>query len=164
MRSVMFSIVFIGFIITGMYTVIMGVFMVVQANASEHWIETQGTITVSEISSHTRYDDDNRKHTSYSADIEYSYEVNEQQYFCSRISYFYSSSSLRQNAQKVCDTYPVGATVSVFYNPDNPSEAVLEQGSSWVVVIYPLVGLLFLSIGSVGMYYVVKKYMHGESL
>jgi hypothetical protein len=40
---------------------------------------------------------------------------------------FYSVGMLPGSAQAVVNRYPAGAPVTVYYNPDNPQESLLER-------------------------------------
>ena len=62
------------------------------------------------------------------------------------------------SAEAVTRKYPVGAGVSVHYDPDDPSNAVLEpenrQGSAMMIVVAALfgsIGLIFLKIMAASM-------------
>ena len=46
-------------------------------------------------------------------------------------------------AQRVVDRYPLNSTVKVYYNPKNPSDAVLKPGST--------VGMYCLIIGCIAL-------------
>ncbi len=79
----------------------------------------------------TRTGDDDR----YTADIKYEYRVDgtthdgERVYFDlkSLTSFFEPSYNLRSEAYDIVDDYPCGATVDVYYDPDDPGQAVLER-------------------------------------
>ena len=45
--------------------------------------------------------------------------------------------------------YPAGLHVQVHYDPNDPDESVLEPGPGWSSLFLLLLGLLFLSIGSI---------------
>ncbi|MGF3585282.1 MAG: DUF3592 domain-containing protein [Thermoplasmatota archaeon] len=56
------------------------------------------------------------------------------------ISYGYAYSSDYNAAYQLVENYPVGKTVTIYYNPNNPSQAVLIKGvdsASWI--FFPLV-------------------------
>ena len=108
---------------------------------AESWSSTVGTVTLSTIDLRKS---GNRISTQYPF-VRYSYQVMGREYEANKImpgAEFGGSS-----AQKVIDRYPVGTRVTVFYNPHNPYEAVLEkkapaQWVMWLVLII-INGMLF---------------------
>ena len=79
--------------------------------------------------------------TNYIADIAYAYSVQGQQYTSDRHSFFEVSSSSRDFAEQIVQKYPVGAQVQAFYNPSDPSRAVIELNDS----SFPYATVLFLT-------------------
>lgn len=60
------------------------------------------------------------------ADIRYKYVVNEKEYMANKISF--GQIGVVRDAHKDADRYPEAKSVTVHYNPDDPSIAVLEAG------------------------------------
>ena len=87
--------------------------------------------------------------TSLTADIGYEYAVAGATHEGCRvwIGDDYSSSPGREFRAAV-DRYPEGARVTVFYDPADPAESVLEPGATWSGSIVFLVGLGLLALGS----------------
>jgi hypothetical protein len=95
-----------------------------------------GAITHSEVTSHRG----SKGGTSYTAVIEYSYEVGDRKFAGNKIRFGLASSSYA-SATAIVFAHPLGAAVPVFYNPANPQEALLSpgvQGSDFM-------GLLFMT-------------------
>lgn len=86
------------------------------------WPSVKGEIRYSDTEE-VRGDDD----LSYSAAVQYNYVVDGKSYGGNRIMYGNTTFSNRSDAQKLCDKYPVGTTVDVFYDPKKPSRCVLER-------------------------------------
>ena len=93
------------------------------------WPSTMGTVSASYLE---------RRHSSDSGStnypvVHYSYQVGGQAYQGMKIAPGPDVGGT--GAGKVVDRYPVGAQVMVFYNPQNPSDAVLETKAhaQWVV-------------------------------
>lgn len=61
--------------------------------------------------------------------IEYVYRVAGQEYHSQtvRAGDRYSNFGVSANKERILAAYPAGATVTVYYNPENPSEAALER-------------------------------------
>lgn len=71
---------------------------------------------------------------SYVPMIVYEYQVDGKVYRSNRYSFGSQiGTGFSGIASRVVDQYPEGATIDVYYNPDNPSEAVLKRssGGSW---------------------------------
>jgi hypothetical protein len=88
--------------------------------AVRQWPSTMGTVTASSIE---------QRHSSDSGwvdypVIQYSYQVGAQPYQGMKLAPGPDVGG--SGARKVVARYPAGAQVMVFYNPQNPSEAVLE--------------------------------------
>ena len=63
---------------------------------------------------------------TYSVQIEYSYMVNGQAYSGHRFAFLGKNSvKSREDAQKFVDNYPAGRSITVYYKPDNPAEAIV---------------------------------------
>jgi hypothetical protein len=68
--------------------------------------------------------------TTYKARIRYEYLVGDQQYIGDRISIRGAESIFRNKINSIVERYPVGASVEVFYDPQQPQMAVLEHAPS----------------------------------
>ncbi|MFN8598094.1 MAG: DUF3592 domain-containing protein [Anaerolineae bacterium] len=88
---------------------------------SQHWPTTAGQILVSTIQYRRK---SGGGHSLYPV-VLYTYQVKGQSYQSQRIYFgtLLGGSALTGISQK----YPVGAQVPVYYNPENPAEAVLER-------------------------------------
>ena len=84
---------------------------------------TQGTV----LGSHVRESDDSEGGTSYSPKVRYGYEVGGRRYECDVYRHGMSGSG-RRRANAMVAAHPVGRAVTVYYNPADPSDAVLRPG------------------------------------
>ena len=109
---------------------------------SAKWPAAAGTIVSSNVSHHL-----GGKSAPYSSpDITYRYKVGPTIYFNDNIAYAPLNSSNESKVRQITDRYPVGQVVTVYYDPSNPRDSVLEPGvaaDSWTKV---LAGILFLII------------------
>lgn len=101
----------------------------------KNWLSAKGTVTSSFIEQRTSTN--NRTQVNYPV-VNYSYQVDANIYRGDRIAPGYEIGG--SGAIKVIKKYPIGEQVIVFYNPQNPSEAVLErrapaQWGMWVVLV-----------------------------
>jgi hypothetical protein len=94
------------------------------ANQTKNWPTASGRILSADIQMH-RDSDGSTPHPV----ITYSYRVMGKDYVGTRITRTNMSIGGSLYTPRVLERYPVDKRVDVFYNPDNPQEAVLEQGS-----------------------------------
>jgi hypothetical protein len=92
--------------------------------AAATWPATSGTVLMSTVQSKRT----GRSHSIYPV-VVYEYSVNGQSYQSQRIKAGDQFMSIRitGEAQATDARYPVGATVTVYYNPSNPAESALER-------------------------------------
>lgn len=124
-----------GFLFGGLVIILLGLILVIvaivnrnKAKAAEAWPVTPGQILSCKVERHISTDSDGHTTTSYEPKLEYSYSVMGTPMQANRISYG-SVKTNYKSAQKLADRYPVGAQVSVHYNPEKPAEAVLETAA-----------------------------------
>lgn len=76
----------------------------------------------------------------YSARIRYPYDVDGEIYYSEGVGYKDLEMSLRKEADRILEQYPVGRKVEVYFNPEIPQDAVLELGATWVEHTFFAVG------------------------
>lgn len=113
------------------------------AKASNDWPKVVGKINRSSVVTSR-----SRDKTHYSFDVVYDYKVEGEGYTSSNV-YFGGevSSSSSSSAYKVKNRYPKGSSVDVYYDPQEPSNAVLEPGAHWQSYIIYAGGWMFLLVG-----------------
>jgi Protein of unknown function (DUF3592) len=117
-----------------------------KARESLLWPQTEGTISHSAVLLQMQQAASSTNAATYKADVTYRYKVQGRDYSSERISLSdFSSSGGR--AQGIVDRYADGATVAVYYNPANPSEAVLERGSTAGIGVLYIIGGIFAATG-----------------
>ncbi|MDG1874176.1 MAG: DUF3592 domain-containing protein [Mariniblastus sp.] len=89
------------------------------ARASAHWPVVSGRVITSKVTTHT-----DEEGTTYSDKIKYVYTVDEAEYQSGIVVI----GGHEYSAHNVVARYPLGAKVSVAYDPNKPSRAVLEPG------------------------------------
>ena len=98
-----------------------------KSSASMAWPSTTGQISTASVRQNSATDEDGHVNFTYSPIVEYDFPVNGQAFKGRRINYGITASPTREAAQKEVDRFPIGRQVTVFYNPEKPSEAVLEK-------------------------------------
>lgn len=116
------------------------------------WPGADGEITKSKITMKDSNSGMNQANKTFKAEITYKYKAGKRSYRNSRICVGGQLQlSLRGKAEDYCEQYPVGQAVTVYYNPDNPSDSCLERREEtstlllFIGVGFAIVGILFLS-------------------
>lgn len=98
-----------------------------KASEALAWPTVLGRITRSEVERSESTDEDGTSY-SYTPRIEYAYTVMGQNYTSKQVVFGgFSGMGSPKKPQLVASKYPLNDSVTVFYNPANPHEAVLEQ-------------------------------------
>lgn len=119
-----------------------------QADASKHFVPTLAKILDSKVIQTTVSNTTTNGNTqTYVLHIHYEYEVNGKTYQSNKFSYPGDGYSRSKDAQRVIRYYPVGSSQSAYYNPDNPSEAVLQKTTSSTISSSIFIPVLFLLVG-----------------
>ena len=113
------------------------------AKASTSWPTAQGQIIKSEVTRSR----DGEGHDSYSPEVTYTYLAKKRAYKSYAIKFGENSYDNKSMSEKIAAAYPVGKKVSVYYNPEDPDNSVLEQGVTIGSYIVLGIGVLFVAIG-----------------
>jgi hypothetical protein len=115
------------------------------ARASASWPTSPGMITRSEVTHSTDADGAD----SYQPKVTYEYLANNVEYESYTIKFGENSYSSRGRAEDIAATYPVGRQVTVYYDPGDPGNSVLEPGVTGGSYIVLGIGVLFVVISLV---------------
>ena len=124
------------------------------ARASADWPSVRGKITHSKVV--RRKSNDGGR--SYSATVEYSYEVDGKKHSDDTIWFGMTTSSRRATAERLVDQFRPGQEVDVYYDPDMPGLSVLLPGAFLSSYAVFGVGVLFAVIGCLATLTVVLKF------
>ena len=148
-----------GFLIAGLGILGYGGYCIYKGYESLTWPQTPGIITDSFVERQSRRSSGTRTSTyKYFARIRYSYTINGSKgYTSSQIGYGKNEYTSRNKSktEKYLRQFPVGKSVTVFYDPENPKQAVLTQGITGGALLMLAMGLFFLLAAS-GMLYILK--------
>lgn len=140
-----------------------GVSRFIKSKAHKNWPATGGEVISTEIQEEEHRGDLN--YTSYYVKINYEYIINYKKYISNSIglntdSYFASTWS---NAYEICNDFPQGKKIRVYYDPNNPHTSILTKGvNNRYYIFYLGFGLIFLGFG-VWRLYSLKKYSKIEA-
>lgn len=151
-----FTVFWAIFVLLGIFFAVQGTLEWIRAADSTSWPTVDGTVTRSEVTSH-RSSHKGRTSTSYHAQIEFDYTVDGQKLHGTRRTYKVVASS-QSAANEAVAAYPVGRSVTVSYDPQDPERAVLEPGWDWSNAIPIAVGLFAMVFVSFVHWLVVRQF------
>jgi len=149
----------------GVWATVDGAAYAAEAASSEDWPTVDGRILESKVnyvwSSGSNLDGSYRPQPRppkkvYGARIRFEYVVDGRSFDGKRIS-FGSVGGGESGARDLVERFPLGATVPVFYDPEDPAQAVLIAGSEGVYV-FPLVGVIMTVLAIVSLL-VIRRLM-----
>lgn len=112
----------------GIYLIIFSIRSKKKTEDSQNWPSTTGTVTLAEARKSITRDSDGDERVSYYPHVEFTYQIGDQTYNGKRISFGGVVGKNNQAAvQQSLASYTPGSQVTVFYNPQDTSEAVLER-------------------------------------
>ena len=120
---------------TGLLLLLFFIAFSARARKAAHWPAASGVITSSEVQIRSVSDDGHRQ-TRYEPTIEYSYSVAGVSYVSRQIAFGVTQVGPRSQAEAVTRRYPEGRAVEVRYDPEKPSDAMLESTRSMRCVIF----------------------------
>jgi hypothetical protein len=88
---------------------------------------------VTEISISTHINDENVAH--YRPHVTYVYQVSGVRHQCDHVELYPEAHSSEAEARQVVERYPVGSTVTVHHDPDDPNTAALDPSVQYPVPI-----------------------------
>lgn len=129
----------------------------IKVQKSMSWPSTQGEILQSEViqKGSGGY---SATSTVYQAKIRYQYYVRGRRYKSDKIGIGGNvSTGSKGRAETTVRLYPVGATVDVYYNPENPKEVCLERKEEITIMAWIMSMFIFFGVGMVtGLITMVK--------
>ena len=126
------------------------IFNLSMGSSSTNWPTTEGQILESEFK--TKGDS-----TSYPG-VKYQYDVNGKTYDGERIV-FGSAADLPRGT---LDRYPVGGTVTVFYDPNDPESAVLQTASTSSMYIGIVLGPILVIVAIIMLTLAARRFSVGS--
>ncbi len=121
--------------------------------ASRNWPSVEGRIESSRVVRRsTSSGSGHGTNSSYRPEIKYTYSVMGNNYEGKRIGFGVPIGSFESGAKQVVARYPHGTTRTVYYNPQNPAQAVLERKVvNNITALIVTIACLLIGIGSLVM-------------
>lgn len=125
-----------------------------QNSRAETWPITTGVITVSEMSNTKEHNFNkwfaalgSKRWTYYTPFIEYEYTVNGIGCKSDVLGFVDQASPYSADISRILEKYPLGKSVPVYYNPENPTEAVLDKQPDMPYWLFSAMGGVFFVFG-----------------
>ncbi len=115
-----------AFLVVGLAVAIYGFQRYRTARTSFDWPRVAGIIIASYVEESFTIDGG----YFYKPCVEYEYDVDEADHYSERLTFGRTKFPDLEFAEYVAERYPVGGVVEVYYDPDNPANAVLEPGDA----------------------------------
>lgn len=128
------------FLLIGVGLTFWGWTILQNARASASWPTADGKVTKSEVTRST----DAEGSDSYSPEVTYTYSVNNTGFSNDTIKFGENSYGSRNKANGIAAGYPIGKSVTVYYDPEKPERSVLEPGVSAGSYIVIGIGVFFI--------------------
>ena len=142
---------FVGLLVTviGIGFIIWGGMVVMEARSATNWPETQGTITSSRVIHTTSTSQTNKSKWYYRAEIKYGYEVDGLEYVSDRLDFGTYKHKYKSEVYPTGtkNRYPVGKSVTVYYDPIDPEQAVLDRQTGMNTYTGLLIGIITTIVG-----------------
>ena len=137
----------VGCALFGVVVLVIFGFSALRGRATSEWSSVEGTVSESRVGRSSSASG----RIQYYARVAYEYEVNAVRYVGNTIAIGAVTGFLvrESSAQKIVEKYPVGKRVRVYYDPEDPSKAVLEPGASSDVTVMLPIGGFILVVGVV---------------
>lgn len=117
---------------------------------SQGWQSVTGKVLtncVREVTSN----DEGTINVNFYPEVVYQYNVSGQDYSSKRLSFgAVTPQKSKEAVQKVLEQYPVGSTLLVYYDSQNPAEAVIERAAGRVKWVMVLAILALIVAGCIG--------------
>lgn len=159
-----FRLVTTGGIAGGLAVLVIGIAIERRARISRRWPSAKGVILSSKILKELSISSNSAQghHTvgdhQYKPEVAFEYTVFGMKYLSNKVSFADYSTNTTQHATEVTERYPEGKAVDVYYNPDNPEDAVLERKGGFGVLLLFLGGLFLIAISSLFIYIGPEKF------
>jgi hypothetical protein len=132
----------------GTTLIVSGMVEVIGGLRSKSWPKADGVVTYSKLDSRVWHGDDNRPHLERDFKLQYRYEVDGLSYTSVRYKYGLAITDASEARRLNTELYPVGAGVTVRYNPKRPQQSTLRTGCD---ASYMLLSVIPFAIGTYGI-------------
>ena len=135
--------------VIGIGIFLVGFFQLKKSRAAASWPSAPGTIRKAELGRDQSVDYEAA--AALTLRIEYNFQASGRENKGTRIRFDETLYHSTKEAQKALSQYPVGGPVTVFFDPNNPAECVLEKRNPSGMV-FLIVGAIFVIVAIAGAF------------
>ncbi len=157
----------IFFVILGLISLQKTVFDEIQGLKAKSWPKTKGIVerTWIDVEDNTTGYGDSPGYMSYTPHILYQFEVGGILHQSDRIRTYPIAYGVEGAAKRLVSKYFAGKHVTVYYNPDNPKQSILEPGIKVAMFLLKVFfGLLIFALGifwTLTVFYIIPTHQWG---
>lgn len=139
------GLIFLVFFLVGIILIFKGIRDRKKASESLNWSSAPGRVVESRVKESVSTDNEGGTSVTYAPHIRYEYSVMGIPYSSDhyQLGTQVFTSNLKKTREAV-NARPIGSTVNVFYNPNNPADATIEQKSG--SMLFLILGIVFAAI------------------
>jgi hypothetical protein len=141
------------FVAIGLFALVRGIVHYRTGKASAAWPSIEGQVAAATVEVSVSTDSDGMTSRQYTPKVVYNYLIGGKQYSSDQVnigSKWHYPTQARAEAKL---NYQAGQRVNVYYNPENPLQAVLEPGSTRGAWGTLLIGIVFSVAGVVIVFF-----------
>ncbi len=131
------------FLAAGAAVLIYGIGLIRDVRTCTQWPQVPGKI----ISADVQVVAKEKNRTSYAPNITYRYIVGGKSYESSRITLVPRNTTSLSAVQAMLTPYPIGGVTTVFHDPADPGNAVLDTTQAGTEWAYAIGGILLIGVG-----------------
>jgi len=135
----------IVYIILWLLALYFSFFTLTKAFKTNHWLETTAKVFENKLIAAKRQNRTHKQIVVYSAKVRYEYQVDN----ATHVGITQKVAKRADNGEKIhkalLDQYPIGSDLTVYYDPKNPDQSVLQKGVTGLHLF--LGALLIIAIG-----------------
>jgi len=145
MGVTMFALMAVAFVVFGAWCLKNALASSFKNHQATTWPTVKGKITQATVRMEQRGGSDLRP--LYWPEIVVRFQVNDRWFSCENLYYGYGSTSACGVVNRDLEPFSPGESATVYYNPENPAESVLQPGFKGTNGIFLAVGSVFLILG-----------------
>lgn len=145
-----------GLIVFGLVLIVMGNSINGPQGVTAGWASTEGVVMGHNIDSYSDWSGSNYL-AFYCPEVQYTFSVNGVLYKGEWVTPFNDSVVDQSYALGVLARYPIGSTVTVYYDPQDPRYAVLERGGDPLGAYFMIAGVGVMTLAAVAVSYTYAR-------
>ena len=136
-----------GFILVGLIFFALGIVQFFEAKATSSWPSVEGRVLSANVESQSYRNSDGKMSNKFRPVVKYAYTVDGTDYEGSRLKIGNQSHGKPRRAQEAIAAYKKDKACTVYFDPNDPESAVLENGVQLANVFFFLLPIGLFAVG-----------------